>query len=235
MLLKNPPERALSSILFQCLHPETLCLRRGSPAWPLDGWSWLDKNRLMQPIRSTLPLILCLLTGASLGCAAKEFPPAPTGAEQIYRWTDSAGTTHFTPSLEQLPEDVRAKANALNASPNEPSMSLTEEGRWAALNIDGLSGSDAFFQAGQYGSIESESMDDPEPRRQTPRDAALDAQIADLEASVAQREDILKEMISGEAASNRDFVDQEDFRSIAQELPGMQAELKALKAQQAQP
>jgi hypothetical protein len=149
----------------------------------------------MQQIRPTLPLLLCLLTGASLGCVTKEYPPAPTGAEQIYRWTDSTGKSHFTPSLEQLPADVRAKANALNASPDEPSMSLTEEGRWAALNIDGLSGSDAFSQTGQYGGVESESMDGVEPRRQTPRDAALDAQIADLEASIAQREDILKEMI----------------------------------------
>jgi hypothetical protein len=33
---------------------------------------------------------------------------------EIYRWTDSKGTTHFTNSIHEIPERYRAKAKTVN-------------------------------------------------------------------------------------------------------------------------
>ncbi len=72
--------------------------------------------------------------------------------------------------------------------------------------------------------------------QQVARDLERDEKIAELEAQIAQREDQLKQMISSPSAgTNSSFTEQDGFRTIAKELPGMQAELKALKAEQTQP
>ena len=48
----------------------------------------------------TLALILVLVASAAYG--------------EIYRWTDSKGTTHFTNSIYEIPERYRDKAKTVN-------------------------------------------------------------------------------------------------------------------------
>ncbi len=155
---------------------------------------------------------------------------------QIYRWTDTEGKTHFTPSLEQLPPSIREQINALASMPGESRMALSQEGRWAALNIDGSSSGPSFGDVTESRGVETEVLQDRLDPEQALRNSEVNSRIAELETIIAQQEDQLKEMISSpDAGSNSSFVEQDEFRSIAQELPALQAELKALKAQQAQP
>jgi hypothetical protein len=214
---------------------ETALLRR-SYGSPLDGWSWLHKNRCMKRIPQTLSLALFLFAGSTLGCATPEPSPVAAPEGQIYRWTDTEGKTHFTPSLEQLPPTIREQISILASMPGESRMALSKEGRWAALNIEGDSSGASFGDVTEYGGVETEALQETLDPAQALRNAEMNSRIAELESIIAQHEDQLKEMISSpDAATNSSFVEQAEFRTIAQELPALQAELKALKAQQTQP
>jgi hypothetical protein len=190
----------------------------------------------MKRTPQTLSLALFLLAGSHLGCATSEPSPVVIPEGQIYRWTDAEGQTHFTPSLEQLPPTIREQISTLASMPGESRMALSQEGRWAALNIDGNSSGVSFGDVTESRGIETEVLQETLDPAQALRNSEMDSRIAELESIIAQHEDQLKEMISNpDAATNSSFVEQEEFRTIAQELPALQAELKALKAQQAQP
>ncbi|HSJ96152.1 MAG TPA: hypothetical protein VLC53_03705, partial [Myxococcota bacterium] len=79
----------------------------------------------------------------------------------------------------------------------------------------------------------------PAPRNLAPDEqaelAALDAQIAEVEAKIARDEEALMVLISeNEAAQHDALVDDPQFRDIAQRLPKLQADLERLRERRAQ-
>lgn len=189
----------------------------------------------MKRIHLTLSLVFLLCAGSIPGCAKAPEPASVVPEGQIYRWTDSAGKAHFTPSLEQLPPTIREQITALLSAPSESRRDLSEEGRWASLNIDKDVSEVPFGYPADSRGSEADQPQEPYDPQRAERNAEVNARIVELEDRIALHEAKLKVMISTpDAGSNTDFVDQADFRTIAQELPALQAELKELKAEQAQ-
>src|SRR5690606_25566729 len=81
----------------------------------------------------------------------------------------------------------------------------------------------------------------PAPRELGPDEqaelAAIDAQIAEVEAKIARDEEAMLELISateGEGAPQGSLVDDARFRDLAQRLPRLQADLERLRERRAQ-
>ncbi len=60
----------------------------------------------------------------------------------------------------------------------------------------------------------------------------LDAQIAAVEAEIAQQEELLKALISDATrVAEKPLADEPEFREVARRLPALQADLRALRDQ----
>ncbi len=85
----------------------------------------------MQRIRHTLSLTIFLTSSSLLACSTPIPDQQPVGDEYIYRWTDSEGKTHFTPSWAQLPTEIQEQVVGLASQTGPSRMTMTQEGTWA--------------------------------------------------------------------------------------------------------
>jgi len=160
-------------------------------------------------------LALAALIIASLGAAAGPRDP-------LYRWSDADGNVRYTSERERIPLLHRADAERVELPP-EPEAPLPALGGppspESAADDEALPAVDAAGASDAAASL----PDPPSP---------LDARIAALEQAIEADEAILTAHISDpdRAAS---LGSSEEIAAIAERLPRLQAELRALREQRA--
>ena len=161
--------------------------------------------------------------------------PANAGA-QVYRWTDEDGNTHYTvmgrgqptrrwssppppaePSSLSLPLSGSSSEVMSSAPAPEPASATAFE---AALPAS---------EAATYSAPPPEARPQP-PLATTPAVSAGSSRVAELEAQITQDKEALKTLISQRSAGT-DLASSAELREIAERLPRMQSELKALRGQ----
>jgi len=148
---------------------------------------------------------------AALLVVCGAFTAAADGTATIYQWTDSEGTTRYTPDLGRVPVGAR-----------DTMVTIVEED-------PGPGDTPAYFEP----DPRADEAPIPDPAGDAnaappPLDEATQARIRELEAEIAENEEALKEYISDPANAAADRVPPE-LREIAEQLPKLQAELAALR------
>jgi uncharacterized coiled-coil protein SlyX len=165
-------------------------------------------------MRPLFPLLGAFLIAIGLnGAGAAEEGAPPT----IYRWIDQNGIAHYTTDPEQLPEALRAHLPERRAVENPP------------LSAQAPASVDAWI--GQERAPEPEvAMGDASAAAGVAGgDAAstLDARIAELEAAIADDEELLKGDLTDASAPDSN----ETLKQVAARMPARIEELKRLRAE----
>jgi hypothetical protein len=210
------------------------------------------------------PAIWIPATGAaqpdeSEGTAGEEADneaPGPT----IYKWIDEHGVAHYTTDRRQIPRELRNRVGklgppnaALRRTPVEASAPPTtdrpvsdfDDGeRWAVRDRSFQGPQDAWDEGDPYGSLpvpESGGDDvfvsenELEERRQRLED--IDAEIALLQTDIAASEEALKALLVvpiPEGGGPLAMADDPTFREVANRLPKLLSDLRALEDERAQ-
>ncbi|MDH3214253.1 MAG: hypothetical protein OEM05_17380 [Myxococcales bacterium] len=161
---------------------------------------------------------LALALGLAAACGGASGGPAP-----LYRWTDAEGSVRYTTDRSAIPRAYRRAARPVApGGPEAPGLAASPEATDAASEPDPVEAPEPARRVEQR-SVES-----------GPGAADLDARIAELEAAIARDQAALKALIAEEPAEGSDSLEQsEALRAIAHRLPGLQAQLRALRAQRA--
>jgi hypothetical protein len=161
---------------------------------------------------------------AHLLLAALLLAPAAVGAgprDPLYRWSDADGNVHYTSERERIPLLHRGDALRVEvaAEPDAPLPPLGPATTPAAPEADAADGSLPAVEA--QGAPGQAAAQPPSP---------LDARIAALEREIEADEATLTAHIRDpeRAAALRTS---EDITAIAERLPRLQAELRALREQ----
>ncbi len=155
------------------------------------------------------------LRGRTLGLALLAAACAsPSDADRpLYRWTDEAGVVRYTPDRSLIPLGARGDAEAVEAVRSVTSVESVELG--ATPTVD----------------APSDETHPSTPPAAPPSD--LDARIRALEEVIARDEQALKALISAEGGGS--LAESAELRQIARRLPGLQANLRALREERAAP
>jgi hypothetical protein len=155
---------------------------------------------------------LSLALAAGCGGAA----PAPG---TLYVWTDAKGSTHYTANRSAIPRDHRRGARVVASEPPGAPAQGT------AIVVE----PDPFNRPGSASGTGGAPVDSGPVGI-----AELDARIREVEASIARDEEALKALIGDESPEAADSLESSPkLREIAGRLPGLQAELRELRAQRA--
>lgn len=179
---------------------------------------------------------LLSLAAAGPGLAQQE-RAAPT----IYKWVDTNGIAHYTTDPDDIPSELRSQLDGLrrarSETPRESPPSLDPDDPWAAVSVedadelwvvqDSLGDPEELEAEEPFGTGSSEDPARRERRRQEL--AALDQQIADLQARIAADEDVLKDWIANPDADPVMAADDDQFREIALRLPRLHGDLAELE------
>ena len=169
--------------------------------------------------------LVLLLGGAA--CGGSSGGPAP-----LYLWTDEEGSVRYTANRSAIPRAYRRCARSV-----VPGGSEGPEGagaiRPATDPAQPVSGTgvepDALGAADPGRGAEAKSVEAAPAST-----AGLDTRIREVEAAIARDEEALKVLIAEDPAEGRDSLAQSpQLREIAHRLPGLQAELRSLRAQRA--
>ena len=135
----------------------------------------------------------------------------------LYRWADEAGVVRYTPDRARIPRGARGDAEAVHP---------VELGTTPAVE-----------SAESVESVESAELG-ANPTVSTPPagpSSELDARIRALEELISRDEQALNALISAEAGEGDSLAESAELREIARRLPGLQANLRALREQRAAP
>lgn len=170
---------------------------------------------------------LVLLLGVAAACGGSSGGPAP-----LYLWTDEEGGIRYTANRSAIPRASRRSARSI-----VPGGSEGPEG------AGGIGLAPDLAQPVSGSSAEPDPWDAADPGRRAeaksveaapPITAELDARIRAVEDAIARDREALKVLIAENPAEGRDSLAQSpQLREIAHRLPGLQAELRSLRAQRA--
>jgi hypothetical protein len=175
------------------------------------------------PRRRRVPILgLLLLLGVAAACGGSS-----RGSARLYLWTDEEGSVRYTANRSAIPRAYRRSARSVV-------LGGSEDAGGVVLATD---------PAQPVTGVEPDPLDAADPGRGAeaksveaapPSPAELDARIRELEAAVARDQDALKVLIAEDPAEGSDSLEQsQQLRAIAHRLPGLQAELRSLRAQRA--
>lgn len=170
---------------------------------------------------------LVLLLGVAAACGGASGGPA-----RLYLWTDEEGGVHYTAQQSAIPRAYRRSARSVVPGGSEgpedtgglalatdPAQSVSDTGAVPAALDAADPGRDAEAKSVEAGP---------------PSTTELDARIREVEAAIARDQEALKVLIAEDPAEGADSLAQsEPLREIAHRLPGLQAELRSLRAQRA--
>jgi len=195
-------------------------------------------------------------TEPEVGEAGAGEPAAPT----IYKWIDEHGIAHYTTDFERIPEGLRKRSGplgppnaALTRTPVEagaparrvPSVAGADDGeRWVVQDRSFDRPGDTWDEGDPYGhtpdperSGEDVFAGDSGRQEQRRQLEDLDQRIASVRTDIAANEEALKALISipvAEGGGSLAMVDDPHFREIADRLPELLADLRALEDERAQ-
>lgn len=190
------------------------------------------RSRIVSSLLLRLGLLACGLAGAS---------GARADAALIYRWTDEQGIAHYTAHLDRVPRAVRGSVQAVSATP----ATTNADDSWAATDArgpaprtfdEGPLGSGARAASGTTGAAAEArrtASAEPAPSGASARDvSALDERIAALQREVDRDQDAIRVLLSETPAAGATALhERPEMREIAQRLPRLQADLRALREQ----
>lgn len=162
---------------------------------------------------------LALLAAAWAACASP-----PEAVHPLYRWTDEAGVVRYTPDRARIPRGARRDAEAVQAVRSVESATSVE-------SVEPV-------KSVEWGATPTVDAPSDPPHPSTPPagpPSQLDARIRALEEMIARDEQALKAMISAEAGTGGSLAESAELREIARRLPGLQANLRALRERRATP
>jgi hypothetical protein len=167
---------------------------------------------------------LVLLLGVAAACGGSS-----RGSARLYLWTDEEGSVRYTANRSAIPRAYRRSAR--HVVPGE-----SEDAGGVVLTADPA-------QPVTGTGVEPDPLDAADPGRGAeaksveaapPSPAELDARIREVEAAVARDQNALKVLIAEDPVEGSDSLAQsQQLRAIAHRLPGLQAELRSLRAQRA--
>jgi hypothetical protein len=188
--------------------------------------------------------------------AGADASPAPT----IYKWIDENGVAHYTTDRKRIPREIRDQVGKLPppdaalkrtpvapsapVSPPRPAPDFDQGEQWAVRDRAFERPRDAWDEGDPYGTLpvpeaeESEvfvSEAEQEERRQRLED--IDEQIASLETDIAASEEALKALLVIpvlEGGGPLAMADDPTFREVADRLPKLLSQLRALEDERAQ-
>jgi hypothetical protein len=188
--------------------------------------------------------------------AVADEAPTPT----IYKWIDENGVAHYTTDLDRIPGELRNRVGKLGppdaalkrtpvrpSAPSRPAPSAPEFDageQWAVRDRSFERPRDAWDEGDPYGHLpvpEFEEGDvfvreaEEEERRQQLED--LDERIASLQTDIAASEETLKALLVipvQEGGGPLAMADDPTFREVADLLPKLLTDLRALEDERAQ-
>jgi hypothetical protein len=170
---------------------------------------------------------LVLLLGVAAACGGSS-----GGAARLYLWTDEEGSVHYTAKRSAIPRAYRSSARSVDPGGSEGpestgGIALATD---PAQSVSGTGAEPAPLVAADPGrGAEAKSVEAGPPST-----TKLDARIREVEAAIARDQEALKVLIAEDPAEGRDSLAQsQQLREIAHRLPGLQAELRSLRAQRA--
>jgi hypothetical protein len=168
-----------------------------------------------------------LLLGVAVACGGSSRAP-----ERLYLWTDGEGSVHYTAKRSAIPRAYRLSAHsvALDGSDGLEDAGATALATDPVQSVSATGAAPDPSDASDPGrGAETKSVE-----AATPSTPELDARIREVEAVIARDEEALKLLIAEDPAEGRDsLAASQQLREIAQRLPGLQAELRSLRAQRA--
>ncbi len=186
----------------------------------------------------TIPILTLAAAGAAWLPAARP-ASAQQSAPVIYRWIDEQGVAHYTANLDRVPRSVRGRLEAVQ--PEAPATPAADPA-WISR--------DAVPSTTTAATHRSSDRTEPAPAERTTAAAtrsgdrtpstppsgvdvaSLDARIASLTDAVERDEEAIKAMLSETPTeSSPGLRERDDFRTIAQRLPRLQADLRTLRDQ----
>jgi hypothetical protein len=185
------------------------------------------------------------------GQAATDESPAPT----IYKWIDEHGVAHYTTDRDRIPGELRNRVGklgppdaALKRRPvkaSAPPVREFDDGEhWAARDRSFERPRDAWDEGDPYGNLplpvsgEGDvfmSEAEQEERRQRLED--IDDRIASLQTDIAASEEALKALLVIpvlEGGGPLAMADDPTFREVADRLPKLLSDLRALEDERAE-
>lgn len=161
-------------------------------------------------------------------------------AAQVYRWTDEDGNSHYTVmgrgqptrrrSSPPPPAEPSSLPLPLPSSSSEVMSAAPAPGPGSApASAPAFEAALPASEAATYTTPPPEARPQP-PLPMTPAVSAGSSRVAELEAQITQDKEALKTLISQRSAGT-DLASSAELREIAERLPRMQSELKALRGQ----
>jgi hypothetical protein len=188
--------------------------------------------------------------------ASADDSPAPT----IYKWIDEHGIAHYTTDFDRIPRGLRNRAGRLGppdaamrrervdpsapARRTSPSPAAGDAEQWAVRDSPADRPKDAWDEGDPYGYIAAPELGEEdgflseselEERRQRLED--IDARIASLQIDIAASEETLKTLVAIPVAAGGGplaMADDPTFREVADRLPKLLDDLRALEDERAQ-
>lgn len=193
--------------------------------------------------RTRCRLPVPFLVGLVLGLAGL----APVAHAELYRWIDGDGGVRYATSQATIPSGYRDDAQpvtpgmAMPAPEPEPEPEAAATATSTLPSVIGAPVPDPSPRLGHAGlpapgptAVADASPSDPPADAAKEESADLDARIRELEEAIARDEATLKDIISTPPKEGDEGIESSaELREIARRLPGMQAELRALRQQQA--
>ena len=165
------------------------------------------------------------LAALALAASAAAGPRDP-----LYQWTDAAGAVRYTTEIERIPLGQRGAAVVVADGHGVAPRATAPSAAQPAPPPDTTSPAPASPDEPAPAPVEAQP---PPAAAAAPVDdavAALDARIAELERSIAADEAALADYISDPERVKREH-DSGDVAAIADRLPHLQDELRALRKQ----
>jgi hypothetical protein len=170
---------------------------------------------------------LVLLLGVAAACGGSSRVP-----ERLYRWTDAEGSVHYTAKRSSIPRVYRLSARSV-APDGSDGPADAGAGALATDPVQSVSSTGA-EPAPPDASHPGRGAETKSVEAAPPSTPELDARIREVETAIARDEETLKLLIAEDPAEGRDsLAASRQLREIAQRLPGLQAELRSLRAQRA--
>jgi Spy/CpxP family protein refolding chaperone len=183
-------------------------------------------------------------------------PAGPT----IYKWIDEHGIAHYPTDFERIPEDLRKRSGPLGppnaaltrtpvaadapARSGPPAAGADHGERWAVQDRSFDRPSDTWDEGAPYAHTPGSEpggdgafAGDSGQREQRRQIEDLDQRIASLRTDIAANEEALKALISipvAEGGGSLAMADNPNFREIADRLPELLKDLRALEDERAQ-
>ena len=193
--------------------------------------------------------ISCLLLAGMLlcggGASAQDAEPE---APRIYKWVDENGIAHYTTELRNVPRSLRGLIGVTPRAPSpEPRASRSAAAKPAPRSSVGADRWAETDRAREYEDVWSDGTEDglqpgdadyvepgPSPAALAESRREINERIAEIEQDIASDEDALKDILAEPAGDTEEIAYHPDFRTVAERLPKLLAELRDLEDERAQ-